>query len=311
MMIEIGVFASPSSMRPPTALIPETPLWLDRIPRAPRIALAAAAIAASSFVFAALAGRHSLPVAFAELGVATAGVLLMFLTNHPSLSLLAVAGVVVIEGAWGDGAGAKQVGLALTLLAALFAGSYLRLAIGRRDTELAVAADAVGELTRRERVSRPLTGRSQRGWIASEVARAQRHGYGCALVLISPDERVDQQGLELVAGVVAEELRLSDVALREDDQVFTAVLPHTTAAGARVAAERIRLAIHSGPNAASITVSAGVAVAPADATDAAGLVRIARRALDRARSLGGNRTICASIEGGLPDGWTIQASRSQ
>jgi hypothetical protein len=311
MMIEIGVFASPSSMPSPTAPSPETPLWLERIPRAPRIAVAATAIAASSFVFAALAGSHSLGVAAAELAVATGGILLMFLTNHPSLSLLAVAGVVVVEGVWGDGGGAKQVGLALTLLAALFAGSYLRLAIGRRDTELAVAADAVGELTRRERVSRPLTGGSQRGWIASEVARAQRHGYGCALVLICPDDRIDQQGLEFVAGVVAEELRLSDVALREDEQVFTAVLPHTTAAGARVAAERIRLAIHAGPNATPITVSAGVAVVPADATEAAGLVRIARRALDRARSLGGNRTICASIEGGLPDGWTIHASRSQ
>jgi hypothetical protein len=310
MMIEIRVFASPSVMRPPSAPTKETPLWLERIPRAPRIALAAAAIATSSFVFAALAASHSLGIACAELAAATVGVLLMFLTSHPSLSLFAVAAVVVVEGGWGDGAGWKQVALALALLAALYAGSYLRLAIGRRDTELAIAADAVGELTRRERVSRPLTGRSQRGWVASEVARAQRHGYGCALMLISPDEQVDQQALEFVAGVVAEELRMSDVALREEEQVFVAVLPHTTAAGARVAAERIRLSVHAAGGASPASVSAGIAVVPADATEAAGLLKLARRALDRARSLGGNRTICASIEGGLPDGWTVEASRN-
>lgn len=299
--------------------------WLGEVPRQSFAAAAAAAIGALSMLFAYLLeggwpGR--LEVAVAILAVAALFLAPARLSSWVSLGSIALfAAVELVAGRYGGGLGWRDVGRPVAFAGVLLAASLLRFAIRRRDTELAVAAEAIDELTRRDRVVELLAGGQVPTWLEAELARSQRHHHQLALVLLRPDAWEElaadtpeggQEVLEAVAEVVGSELRSIDVALRHAPATFALILPETPVEGARVAAERIRLLLPlrlGDLGSRRISLSLGVAVFPDDATTHDELVACAELALERARELGGNRTICASAPATAPPGWTIAGAR--
>ena len=295
--------------------------WLQRVPSVLLVSLAAVGLGTFSAFFAVVAGWHHGwigPVDALLASVALALVLLSAIRIGPLLSIAAVAAFFGLEAAAGrlsHAAVAAEIGLAFLLLAALLSASYVRLGIRRRDTELVLARDAIAELTKRDRITRLLSGGQELTWLESELARARRHHHELSLVLVAPDrfEEFAEQGsdvalevLEAAAEVIGNELRATDVALRHAQAVFAVILPQTSAAGARVAAERVRLFLPGRLSGiGGLTVSNGIATFPHDASTNSELIAVAERALARAVELGGNRTVCASVEDEAPPGWTL------
>jgi diguanylate cyclase (GGDEF)-like protein len=237
-----------------------------------------------------------------------------------ALGLLATFAVLELaDGRLADGLDASELLLAFALAGAVLAASYVRLGIRRRDAELELAADAIAELTRRDRITEQLSGGRELTWLETELARARRHHHQLALVLVRPDrfdelsELADNAALEVLeacAEVIGHELRTTDYAFRHRAATFALILPETATEGARVAAERIRLflPLRTGDvDGRLLTVSIGVATFPDDATTNEELVRVAERALHRAEERGGNRTVCASADA-VPPGWTLSGA---
>jgi hypothetical protein len=290
------------------AVEPRSPLWLERLPRQPWISVAATLLGLAFLSVALLSVRHGwTATTVAELSLASLALALMLLSPLPSASLVPAGTVVAVDLFAEDVFTGAPAALAAALLAGLYAASYLRLAIRRRDTELAVAAEAIDELTRRDRIERRLTRIAERSWVHAELDRARRHDYPLSYALVRPDDADgDPDLLEALAAEIAGEIRSSDVALRQDESVFAIVLPYTVADAARIAAERVRLGAFPGRT----TVSIGLASYPYDGSEPDELVRAAERALARAVARGGNRTVCASVSERLPRGWSLAAPRS-
>jgi diguanylate cyclase (GGDEF)-like protein len=139
-----------------------------------------------------------------------------------------------------------------------------------------------------------------------EVARAQRLGHPLSLVKLHLDHVVEleqalgrvglQAVIQQVVKLIQSSGRVNDLYFRTEDVELSLVLPHCSHKGAAMRAERIRLMIekHSFLNLGQrITVSQGIASYPHRADSAVDLDVLASKALDIARSRGGNR-ICLS-----------------
>ena len=147
-----------------------------------------------------------------------------------------------------------------------------------------------------------------------EFARAARYAEPLALLLVDLDNLKtlnDQYGhdagnaaLRAMGDVFREELREVDFAARFGGDEFVALLPHQTAAEARVVAERLRerLATRPWPWPQPLTLSIGIAAmeGTVHVQEPAGLLAAADSALYRAKNLGRNRVEVA----GLTDGMT-------
>jgi GGDEF domain-containing protein len=287
----------------------DTPLWVEQIPRQRLISVAGTALGTFLIAFALLAGRDWTWATWVELAVGAISLAIVLISPYPSLAIVGIATVVVVEAVQHDGLALESVLRIAALVAALWAASYLRLGIRRRDNELAVAARTVGELTRRDRVARRLTRLEERSWIEAEVARARRYGYELSLALLRPDALPEepaerQRVLEWVAARVGDELREGDAALRQDDDVFALALPHTPVEGARIACERIRLFAAASDDGHARTISVGIACFPQDASNLDAFSAAAETALARAIERGGNRTVLAQRDSDMPAGWS-------
>jgi diguanylate cyclase (GGDEF)-like protein len=296
--------------------------WLRRVPSPGSVALAAVATGATLLLAAYLLGQRGGTIAATEALVAVLAVGVALLSpmrlGWPlALALLGVFAVLEIsDGRLSDGLNGRELLLAFSLVGAVVASSYVRLGIRRRDAELELAADAIAELTRRDRITERLSGGRELTWLETELARARRHHHQLTIVLVRPDAfaELSELGgtaaievLEACAEVIGNELRATDYAFRHQASTFALILPQTATEGARVAAERIRLflPLRTGVvDGKTLTVSIGVAAFPDDATTNEELVRVAERALERAEKRGGNRTVCASAEA-VPPGWTL------
>lgn len=143
-------------------------------------------------------------------------------------------------------------------------------------------------------------------FLAREILKSDQLRAPLSLVLIDVDNfkayndahghPAGNEALAAVGRVLASATRKSDVAARYGGEEFALVLTSTPKSGALLVAERVRSAIHgeeirggSSRSGARVTISLGVATFPADATDAAELVRHADQALYTAKSLGKNR----------------------
>lgn len=301
--------------------------WLRRVPPPSVVALAAVGTGAALLLVAYLLGRRGGSLAAVEALVAVLAVAAALLSpvrlgSPLGFALLVVFAVLELAGGrLSDGLDGSEVLLALALAAALLTASYVRLGIRRRDAELELAADAIAELTRRDRITEHLSGGSELTWLDTELQRARRHHHQLALVLVRPDGfgeltelggTVGLEVLEACAEVIGHELRTTDYAFRQQASTFALILPETATEGARVAAERIRLFLPlrtGGVNGRMLTASIGVATFPEDATTNAELVRVAERALQRAEERGGNRTVCVSADA-VPPGWTLAGAGS-
>lgn len=161
----------------------------------------------------------------------------------------------------------------------------------------------------REEVDRDhLTGLYNRRYLAAtidrEFARCARDGMPLALMMVDIDhfkQINDRHGhpfgdtvLVAVARVLGGALRAGDIACRYGGEEFMLLLPNMPLAAARERAEAIRrrvagLELSAGSLSVPVRISAGVAEAPQDATDAESLIRQADAALYRAKAQGRDR----------------------
>lgn len=146
-----------------------------------------------------------------------------------------------------------------------------------------------------------------------EFARAARYAEPLALLLVDLDNLKtlnDQYGhdagnaaLRAMGDVFREELREVDFAARYGGDEFVALLPHQTAAEARVVAERLRerLATRPWPWPQPLTLSIGIAAMEGTihVQEPAGLLSAADSALYRAKNLGRNRVEVAGPADGM------------
>lgn len=136
-----------------------------------------------------------------------------------------------------------------------------------------------------------------------EVERSRSHGLTCAFLMIDIDDfkkcndtyghLVGDVVLREAARLMRENVREIDLVCRYGGEEFAVILPETGPEGAKHAAERIRKRIAEHTFRAydeklSVTISAGVALFPADADRAAQLVEKADQALYRAKWNGKN-----------------------
>ena len=298
--------------------------WVADVPRQSLAAAGVAALTALAMAFAYLVEGGW--VGWMEIVIAVIAVTALSLvparfSSYVSLGSVALLCIVeLLAGRYDGGPGWRDVSRPVVLAGILLASSLLRFGIRRRDTELAVASEAIDELTRRDRIVELLAGGQEPTWLEAELARSQRHHHQLALVLVRPDAfdalaavgaASGREVLEAVAEVIGSELRAIDVALRHAPTTFALILPETPIEGARVAAERIRLLLPLRVGTVGerhITVSLGVASFPDDATTHDELVLCAEQALVHAAELGGNRTVCTSAPATAPPGWTIAGS---
>lgn len=138
-----------------------------------------------------------------------------------------------------------------------------------------------------------------------EVARARRSGIKFALLFIDVDhfklvndEYGHEEGnevLQLVAGVLAQTVRSTDVAARYGGDEFVVLLISTGLKGARKVGEEIRRSVEAAGTAAGypggfVTISVGAARFNPEADDPA-VLEAADRALYEAKRNGGNQVV--------------------
>ncbi|HTS82912.1 MAG TPA: diguanylate cyclase [Myxococcaceae bacterium] len=147
-----------------------------------------------------------------------------------------------------------------------------------------------------------------------EFARAARYAEPLALLLVDLDNlkslndryghEAGNAALRATGDVLREELREVDFAARFGGDEFVALLPHQTAAEARVVAERlrVRLASRPWPWPGPLTLSVGIAAVESSAhvQEASTLLAAADVALYRSKRGGRNRVELAGPEDGLP-----------
>jgi diguanylate cyclase (GGDEF)-like protein len=182
------------------------------------------------------------------------------------------------------------------------------------------AAIALRNAQRHDAVARAaqtdaLTGLFNRGALLErlerELERSRRYGRSLAVIFFDLDRfkslndtyghQFGDRVLRDLARIAAETVRSIDLVGRYGGEEFVAVLPETDGAQALVVAERLRtnvarhrLDLPSGEEVRA-TISAGVAVFPADATTMDTLLRIADTALYAAKAGGRNQVRYESV----------------
>jgi diguanylate cyclase (GGDEF)-like protein len=189
--------------------------------------------------------------------------------------------------------------LALVAQGAIVLGLRRRFDAARDDAAaLAVTDELTGVGTRRFVLER----------LADELGRARRYGrvLSCALLDLDGLARINgavgadggDAVLRGAAGAVRAQLRRSDVVGRLRDDEFLFVLPETDVAGARIIAERLRLAVgslqvlHAGITlqaTASLGVTTFLPAEERQPPEAEGLLRRADEALFKAKAEGRDR----------------------
>lgn len=155
--------------------------------------------------------------------------------------------------------------------------------------------------------------------LEQELNRASRTGAPLTLAMLDLDRfkqvndtfghQVGDDVLRLLANILRQNLRVSDVAARYGGEEIAVIFPDTDAEGATAVIERIRQLLESaavdvgpGQKLTGITLSAGVAHYPEAGPDRHALIRAADDALYRAKAQGRNR-VCvagpASADGAL------------
>jgi len=140
--------------------------------------------------------------------------------------------------------------------------------------------------------------------LESEINRAQRHNEQLAVFMLDIDHfkhindthghRVGDLVLRAFAGILSQQVRKMDVAIRYGGEEFTIILPETERSQALEMAERLRSLVAQQEHLIDgrkirFTISIGVACYPRQADTANGLIEAADRALYQAKHAGRNR----------------------
>ncbi|WP_051471224.1 GGDEF domain-containing protein [Patulibacter minatonensis] len=187
--------------------------------------------------------------------------------------------------------------------------------VGYLSGQAAVSLENVGrhEEAEREAHTDPLTGLANRrrfdDLLASAVDAAEREGRPLSLLALDLDHFKsvnDQYGhgvgdevLKATAQALREAVRGGDVAARLGGEEFAVVLPHADVEGARILAERLRIAVGGlvvpagDGREVRFTTSVGTATVSGPTIDVPRLVASADEALYAAKRGGRNRTVSA------------------
>jgi diguanylate cyclase (GGDEF)-like protein len=192
--------------------------------------------------------------------------------------------------------------------AELIARLELQLRLRRLQSELREKNATLARLSTTDAVTELRSRRYVGELLAIEVLRATRYRTPLAVLMADLDhfKRINdahghRAGDVVLAGVGAAirgALRATDAAGRYGGEEILIVLPQTDLEGARVLAERLRLAVEQaefeiGGASVSITVSVGVASLSGDVRSADDLVEAADGALYGAKAAGRNRVVLA------------------
>ena len=143
--------------------------------------------------------------------------------------------------------------------------------------------------------------------LSDELTRVQRSSYPLSLLMIDIDHfkqfndtfghPVGDQIIRQVAAVIARAVRVTDFPARLGGDEFVAILPYTPLQGARMIAERCRLAVEREcwPQ-RPVHISVGTAQFLPGAMDATALIADADLSLRRAKQLGRNQVADLAIE---------------
>lgn len=179
---------------------------------------------------------------------------------------------------------------------------------------LAISNVALRDALRHQSTVDPLTGLYNRRFfdesLKRELARAQRSGSACSVVMIDLDhfKRVNDtyghEGGDLVlqaaSRAIQQRVRASDVVCRYGGEELVLMLPDCGAEEAQQCAETIRLSLtaiaiqHAGQTISGISASFGVAQWPGHDDGEQGLLQAADRALYAAKRSGRNQVMVAS-----------------
>lgn len=142
--------------------------------------------------------------------------------------------------------------------------------------------------------------------LAEEKKRSDRFGSRLSLIMLDLDHFKalndnfgHQQGNELlkqVANIIQAQIRSVDIPIRYGGEEFAVLLPNTSRTAATEVAERLRKAVSEavftvGGQSQQLTVSAGVAVYPLDASNELELIDKVDEALLQAKELGRNKVV--------------------
>lgn len=142
--------------------------------------------------------------------------------------------------------------------------------------------------------------------LAEEVARAQRYSYPFSLMLVSLDSPDPQQAVEhvvLLAQLLQQHTRTSDILARYSEDALALILPCTDQGGALRLAERIQQMIPPAAPAGDVAgkgvmVSIGVTSTAGDYHgDKVALVEQVEQLLLQSRKQGGGRIIFVTAPG--------------
>ena len=181
---------------------------------------------------------------------------------------------------------------------------------------LYIANQNLGARYRQHSIRDSLTGLFNRRYmeesLVREVSAATRHRSPIGLIMIYPDavaQIQEQRGRHAVEQLLWElgqrlpgYVRNEDIPCRYEGEVFCVILPGADLKITRDRAERIRheisqLKIAYGETVLETTLSMGVAVMPAHAGDARGLLQAAGESMQMAIQSGANRVILAEALG--------------
>jgi diguanylate cyclase (GGDEF)-like protein/PAS domain S-box-containing protein len=189
-----------------------------------------------------------------------------------------------------------------------------------RDAERRLQQQATERLLLMERAVRDsLTGLYNRRYLDEtlprELARVRREGHPLAVVMMDIDhfKRINDshghaagdQVIRAMARALSSGTREGDVVCRHGGEEFVVVMPSMDLDAAMAKAEKWRLAaaglcVRHGAAEIHFTISAGVAIFPAQGNDAATLLHCADLAMYQSKSVGRNRVTRAEGDGGHP-----------
>ena len=179
------------------------------------------------------------------------------------------------------------------ILAMQFALEMKKVLLYETVEELAITDDLTGLSVRRYFFER----------LKEEVARSKRYKFKFSLLMIDIDDfkalndtyghLVGDVVLRDVSRIIKENSREMDLVARYGGEEFSLVLPETRQEAAMLVGERIRRKVAENVFRAydekvKVTISAGVAVYPDDASEVSGLVEKADKALYDAKAAGKN-----------------------
>lgn len=208
-----------------------------------------------------------------------------------SVAVLVMAAVAIAGTLSGYGPFVRGTPFDSLIIVQLFVAScaVMTTALAALSADYEVAEGQLVELA----VTDPLTGlanyRRLLEVISMEIARADRHGRGFAVVFFDMDglKRINDELGHLtgsravcrLAATLNASLRTTDTAARYGGDEFVVVLSDTDCQGAELVVERTHERLAEDPDVPRLAVSAGIAVYPADGRTPTTLLSAADRAL--------------------------------